>query len=114
MGAVQHDSTADKHLHDAVRSAGDEGLLPDDKPPEIDGVKSVHILFRGNGHDDFVFIDVLREGELDQDAVYVLPGIEFIDERDEFLFRRGFGESVVAGVDSDFVTGLFLGGHIGF
>jgi hypothetical protein len=86
---ISHPAPADQ-LYDAVRRAGKVAGLFQEHPAHVDRRKAIHVLFRGYGGYHRLFIDMLRQGELDENAVD--PGILVVrpDQRQQFLLA-GFG-----------------------
>ena len=113
LGAVELDAAADQELEDAVGRAGQIGLLPDDHAADIDGMEAIDILGRIDGQQDFVFVDMLGQRELHEDAVDAGVFVEAVDQGQQFGLGCGGREAIVRGVHADLLAGLFLGGDIG-
>lgn len=58
------------HADAACRGAGQIAGLADLHAAHVDGRETVHILLRRDGVDDGLLVDLLRQGQLDQDTVY--------------------------------------------
>jgi hypothetical protein len=59
-----------------------------------------------------LLVDVLGEGELHEDAVHLLVGVQLLDERDELVLRDARVEVVVPRLDADLGHGLALAAHV--
>ena len=97
-----------QQLHDAGGGAGSyvRGFLPE--PGDVEGVEAVHVLFAGDGLDDAGFGDLLRQGKLDQDAVYGVVLVEGAHEVKEFVLGGCIGKDDGAVADAHGLAGLFL------
>ena len=71
-------------------------------------MEAVHVLFRGNGHEDRFLVDGLGQGKLAEDAIDLLPGVELFDEGDEFDLGGGFRQGVLLAEKAAFLTVLAL------
>lgn len=90
--------------HDPLRRAGGKDRISGEEPPEVAGVKSIHILLGRDRIDDATGLHLRRQGELDQDAVDVGIVVEAAD-RLEHLFRGGvLRELDCDGPDPDSLT----------
>ena len=72
----------------AVRRTRQKALPFNEHIAQIDRMESVHIFGRINCHDYRLFVNVLRQGKLDQYPVNVRIVIERIDQLQQFLFSR--------------------------
>ncbi|MPM92222.1 hypothetical protein SDC9_139357 [bioreactor metagenome] len=68
-----------EHLHDAVRGTRDETRCTLRQGANVLGMEAVDILLGGDGFEHFLFVEMLRQRQLDQDAVNGRIGIQFGD-----------------------------------
>ena len=104
MFAVHVNVVLVQHLHDPRRSAGQETRVADHDLAHIVGVEGVHVLAGVDGQQDLLLIVAvaLRQGQLAQDAVDVLPPIQLCDEGQQS------GLAVVGGQDKFFAVDAAL------
>ena len=75
-------------------------------------MEAVHVLLGVDGVEDLFLVEVLRQGELAEDAVDLGVLVELIDEGEE-RFLGGVRRQVVPlGVHTEFLAGLFLGADV--
>ena len=76
-------------------------------------MESVHVFFFVDGGNDAVFVDVIRQRQLHQDAVHALIGIQVGNQRQQLLLGNA-GRPQDGGIlDSHDLAGLTLAPHIG-
>ena len=113
FGAVKFNAEAAQQVQAAVRGAGQGCILVEHELAQVDGVQAVGILFGVDALEDGVFIQVLRQRELDDVAGAGVIGVELINDGLEF-FLRNIGRQVLAdGVDSELFAVAVLHFHIG-
>ena len=81
----------------AKRRAGHHGLLPRPQQPHVRDVEAVDVLRRVDGVDDEVGIEVLRQRQLDEDAVHRRVGVQPRDERQKIGLGGLGGQLVLEG-----------------
>ena len=96
-----------------MRGAGKEALFTNHEPSDVTGCESIDVLVGADGADHRGFIDVLWQGELDQDAVDLGGVVHLLDQRDQLVLARIGREAVVIRVDAGFCAGFLLGADIG-
>ncbi len=101
-----------EHQDAALRRAGNEGLAAGPQAAGIDDVKAVDVLVRIDGIDHGIGIDLVGQGELDQDAVDAVVGVELFDQRQQLGLRGGVGQAVVEGLHAGLDDRLALVAHI--
>jgi len=94
------------------RRAGPVYRAPGEEAPDVDGVEPVDVLAGVDRLDDHVGIDVLRQGQLHEDAVDLGAGIEPGYDLPEALLRRLRGQPVLARQEAGLGGGLFLAAHV--
>ncbi len=77
-------------LHTACGGAGQEVIIPYHNLADIDRVECIHILFGIDRIDDGLFIKMLRQRKLAQNAVNFAVIVELLDQRKKLGFG-GFG-----------------------
>jgi len=71
-------------------------------------VEAVDILARRNRLEDLPLVDMLRQGELHQDAVDPLIPVQALDQRQQFRFAGVGRQLVFIGKDPGLLAGLLL------
>ena len=107
-------AAAGEHLHDAGGGAGLQAGLAALQAAYVDGVEAVDVFVGRDGFEEEFGVDVCGQGELDEDAVDFVAGIEFGDEGKELLGGDAFGRREHLGVESEFATGFDLAAHVDF
>ncbi len=101
---------ADKleHLQAAMRRAGDIAFLANHQVADIDGMKAVHILFHGNSVNNRLLLNMVRQRQLDQNAVNPVVPVQPVDQCQQ-LFLGCFGRQAVnLGIKAQLLAGFFL------
>ena len=92
--------------HRAERRAGHERGQAGGEPPDIHRMKSIDILARIDGVEHGAGIDLLGQRKLHQDAMHILVGIEFRDQRHQIRLRHVLRQLVIErshrGIDNGF------------
>ena len=88
--AVDLHAGAVNEFHDTRRCAGEEVVVADHDLAHVYGVECVHIFQRGNGLDDQLFIEVIRQRHLYQNAVYLVVLVQHADQIQQLFFRCVF------------------------
>lgn len=77
-----------QQCQDAKRRGGDEAGQADGHASDIDGMEAVDILAVVDGHDDFLFVDVLWQRQVcTMEAIDVSVFVEPVDAGQQLLFR---------------------------
>ena len=76
-------------LKNAVRGAGSEQCLADNKPTDVGEVEAVHVLRGVDGLQDPPHLDVVGERQLNQDPVHALTRVQGFDLVDELVRLDG-------------------------
>ena len=91
-GSAGRDLAGAEQLEAAERRAGDEGgRIFHGQGGHVERMESIDVFARVDGADHGRFVDLLRGGGLDEDAVDGRVGIETGDEADQFFLRGGDG-----------------------
>jgi len=85
---------------------------PREEPADVDGVEPVDVLAGVDRLDDHVGVDVLRKGQLNEDAVDRGVGIETGDDLPESILRRLGGQPELARQEPGLCGGLLLAAHV--
>ena len=120
VAAADHDGVLALDVHpreldqldDAVGRARQEAALPDEHLADVDGREAVDVLLRRDRVDDRLVADVLRHGQLHEDAVDRRIGVEVLHELDERLLRRLGRQADLARVHARLRARLLLGRHV--
>ncbi len=92
-----------EHRHDPVRCAGSQHRYSLCQAADRVRVEAVDVLQRIDPLDDLVFVDVIGQRQLHQDAVDRRVRVELVDQRQDVGFGRVGGQVVIARRDA----GLF-------
>ena len=79
--ALQVAARALQQGHHPLGRAGAQQGHAQGQPTDVVGMEAIHVLGRQDALDDLLLVDVVRQGQLDQDAVDRLPGIEVVNQR---------------------------------
>src|SRR5260370_13210945 len=101
-----------KQAQTALRRAGDHGREAAPQPPDIDGVKAVHILGRVDRPDDPMRIDLPRQRQLHQHSVDALIAVELLYFGEEARFRYVARQANVEGDEPSIGAAAAFGPHI--
>ncbi len=123
VAASQHDRTLALNLHadpvqqfDAAlgRTGYEERIAAlHREAPDIERVEAVHVLLNADGAEDGLVIDVVGEGQLDEDPVHQGIGVQILDQAQQFVLAD-IGRYVVAERgNADFFTGSLFHAHVG-
>ena len=97
-----------EHGDDPGRRAGHGAVPAQREQADIDGMEPVDILVRLDRADDRELVDVVRQGQLAEDAVDLAVLVELIDQGQQFELGNRCGQMVAVGSDPRLFTGLFL------
>ena len=86
-----------EHGEDAVRRAREERGPAREEAPGVHGMEAVDVLGRIDRLDHLRFVDLLRKGQLDEDPVDGIVGVEPRHEVEQLGLRRGRGKVDLAG-----------------
>ena len=90
----------------------DESILAQHHATDIDGCEAIDVLVGRDGVDDLLLVDVLGEGELDDEAVNLLVVVEEMDGLEELLLGGGLRHAVDRRGEAHLVGGLLLVGDV--
>ena len=108
------DLIATQELNDPLWGSRDEAGKANAHTPNIDRVEAIDILLWADRFDDALLVDVLGEGELDDEAVNFGIAIEALNLAEELLFGDILFEADKRGAEAHLGTSLNLGGYISF
>ena len=111
--AIIVDDAVQKH-HAAERRAGDEAARAGRQSSDIDRVKAIDILARIDAVEHFAGIDLRGQGQLHQNAMHRVIGVEPVDQRQQFVFRRFCGHAVLNRADTDLAALRDLAADVDF
>ena len=77
-----------QHPDDAFRRARYGARLFHPERRHVERVEAVHVLVFRNGGNDFVFVNVFRQRQLNEDSVHSVIRIQFRNEFQQFRFRN--------------------------
>ena len=97
-----------QHPDDAFRGTRNRAGLFHPQRRHVQRMESVHVFFFVDGGNDAVFVDVIRQRQLHQDAVHALIGIQVSNQRQQFLFGNGSRTQDRGILDSHDLAGLTL------
>ncbi|VTR68175.1 conserved hypothetical protein [Desulfosarcina cetonica] len=115
FGAAGLNAGAHDHLLDAERRARRkfDFLAPDHQTADVDRMEPVDILVRIDGVEHFFLINVLGQGQLNQDTVDAVVLVVLVDQGQKIRFGNIHRLAVLNFLESDAVGGFDLEGHIG-
>ena len=101
--------------HGAGRGAGHQSGfgVPRGQLAGIDDMQTIDVLFRQDGLDDGLGIEMLRQGKLDEHAVDLGIGIEFRHQRHQGFLRGLLGQRVLHRLEAALLGHAALGADIG-
>ena len=108
------DAVAPEEGEDAQWGGADEAGQADGEAADIDGVEAVDVLAMVDGLDDFLAVDVAREGQLDDEAVDASIVVELVDFAEEFGFADGVFETDESAFKSAGFAGEYFIANVGF
>ena len=100
------DSAALQYLNHSRGRAGRERRTSGLQAPRIDGMQSVHILARSNGVQHSLGIDMRGKGQLDENAVDLVAGVERGNQLQHLLSGDGVGRRDEVAEDAQIGAGL--------
>ena len=103
---------APQNLDDARWCAGRESRLAALQPSHIHRMEAVDVLVRRDRLEQPLGIDVLRQGQLDQDAVDVVARVQLGDQRQHLVSRNALGRRQHLAEDTQFPAGLYLAANV--
>lgn len=74
--------------HDAQRSGRDEARQSDVHATDVDGVETVHVLAVVDSHDDLLLVDMLRQRQLNDEAIDILVFVEAVNTSQQLFLRH--------------------------
>ena len=98
--------------HYPVGRAGAQARPANRQAADIGRMKAVDILVGIDALDDRVGAQVVRQGQLHQDAVDARIGVELVDQRIELRLGNGLVEVVGKRLDAELAAGLDLVRHV--
>lgn len=103
-----------QQLHHAARGAWPEGREPRRQAAYVEGVKTVHVLLRGDTPDHRHGVYVVRQRRLHQDTVDGGVRIQLVHQLQQLFLGRAHGQIVRPRVDADPLARLSLLAHVDF
>jgi len=79
----------------AVRGAGHEAFKPGRQPPGVDRVETVDVLFGVDAGDHRAFVDMLGQGQLNEDTVDRRIGVELRDQSEQLGLAGAGGQAML-------------------
>lgn len=121
IASADHHGFLARNLHARLVEQGDDALggaredagLVEPKARYVLGVEAVHILFGGDGGDDFLLVDMLGQRQLHQDAVHLRVVVEGGYLLQEALFGAVLRQFDEMSVHADVLRGFDFAAHIG-
>ena len=101
-----------EHPHHAPGSGGDRRVASLRQEPGVQRVQAVGVLLRPEDAQELVRAHLLRDRELDQDAVHRVVGVEGLEPGLHLGVAGGLGEVVLGGMEADLGRGLLLAGDV--
>ena len=95
------------HFWEPIRYAGEDAEDRREQP-DVDGVETVDVFVRRDRVEHLLVVDLRRQGQLHEDPVDGVVGIQRAEEREEVRLRRAGGEPVKAAAHADLVRGLLF------
>src|SRR5262249_28361175 len=96
-----------------MRGCGYKARLPQHQPPNTLRMKAIYVFRRMDGRDHFFIGDMLGQGQLDQDAVYIQIVVQLLDDPEQAVLAYAIFQSYQGAPISDLGTGLYFGSYIG-
>ena len=121
IASADHHGFLARNLHarlveqsdDALRGAGEDAGLVEPEARHILRMETVHILFGGDGSDNLLLVNVLRERQLHQDAVHLRVIVEGGYLLQEALFGAVLRQFDEMSVHADVLCGFDFSAHVG-
>ena len=107
-------SAALKDFDTAGGGAWDQSGALGGEKADVDGMKAVNVFGRVDGEENFLDIDVGREGKLDQDAIDFVAAIEIGDEGEKFFGSGRFGGGMLLTINTDLFAGFDFAANVDF
>ena len=92
--------------------AGQIGFASNHHVAHVHGMKAVHILFRPDGHNHLVLVNMTGQGQLHQNAMHAVVLVQLLNQPQQVKFSRVPGEANVLAQHSSLLQGPFLGGNV--
>src|ERR1041385_126254 len=114
VGPLRLYPRADQHLLHAERGGGAEGGgVAHGELAHVHRVEAVHVLGGRNPEQHLPAVDLLRQGELDQETVDGGVGVQAVHLREQLRLGGAGGEPDRLGVHPRLATGVALALHVG-
>ena len=112
MLALHRHADVIEHADDTIGCAGADQRIALGQPADVVRMKAIDILARVDALDDRVLTDVLRHGQLHEDPVDGVVGVQRVDPLQQFELRAGVGEVIGKRGDAAFLAGAALVAHV--
>ena len=93
-----------QQLHYTGRGTGQEAFFAHKKLSGIEWVKTIHVFIRRNGFQHLTFVQMRRKGQLHNDAVDILPPIQFLHKRQKLSLSGVFRQVISFTVNAALFT----------
>ncbi len=114
MASFGLDTAVADEFDDTGGGTGDEAAIVFlAESANVDGIEAVDVFMRGDAVEGLGFVDMGREGCLNEDAVDFGVVVEGVNGIKEGFFRDVFRQEVQAAVDADALGGLLLFTDVG-
>ena len=113
MLTIGADVVPPQQLADAEGGGGDKARQSDGEFADVGRVEAVHVLFGVNRLDHLLCVDMLRQWQLDDEAVEVVVRIELSDFLEQLLLRDVCLEAQGLAADPARLAGDHLIVHVG-
>src|SRR5262249_49736312 len=97
---------------DARRRAGARTGAGGGEEADIAGVEAIDVFFGRDSEEDALRVDLLRQRELDEDAVDFGAGVELAYQREELFGGDGSGRADGLVVNAEFVRGFGFAANV--
>src|SRR5699024_1205195 len=104
LGAIDIDVVAAQPSNAATRGTGQRCLFVEHELAQVDRVQAISIFIRVNQFQDAVFIEVLRQRQLDDVSGDFVIGVELRDDCFQFFLRGIFWQILADGGNSQLFT----------
>ena len=101
-----------QHLHYPRRGAGQQHGLSRGEPPDVHRMERVHVLLRGDRLNYRVLVDVLRQRQLNEYAVYLRIAVQRGDKLKQCFLRDGIVKFIFAAHKAALLTVALLTGDV--
>jgi hypothetical protein len=110
--ALRVDAVVVEHHHHPERRAGAHDALAEQEIADVPGMEAVDIEARVDRVEDLALVDVVRQRQLDEDAVDARVRVQLRHEAEELLLGRLRRQVLPQREDADLLAGLLLVAHV--